>query len=186
MKKKYLVYNKMENSEEQIVKYNYHLGDNQSSEDAEDEKTNSDSGSGSTCSVTDSLVEVLDKSMCDLSIKEPEKYPGSSDSDDDIPSLDTAEEEKLTEKQKRRVATANEINQMYQTLLATGLSWDQIKEIVAKDKDEVEKIRNDFYELFDNVSDTDPIKHETKALLILMGILEMPLATHPDLETGVY
>jgi len=181
MKKKYLVYNKMENSEEQIVKYNYHFHeDSKNSEDGDEKTTNSDSGS--TCSVSDSLVEVLDKSLC---IKEePEKYPGSSD--DDIPSLDTSEEEKLTEKQKRRVATANEINQMYQTLLATGLSWDQIKEIVAKDKDEVEKIRNDFYELFDNVSDTDPIKHETKALLILMGILEMPLATHPDLETGVY
>jgi len=181
MKKKYLVYNKMENSEEQIVKYNYHFHeDSKNSEDGEDEKTNSDSGS--TCSSSDNIIEVLDKSLC---IKEePEKYPGSSD--DDIPSLDTSEEEKLTEKQKRRVATANEINQMYQTLLATGLSWDQIKEIVAKDKDEVEKIRNDFHELFDNVSDTDPIKHEVFALLILMGILEQPKATHPDLEQGVY
>ena len=176
----------MENSEEAIVKYNYHLGDNQSSEDAEDEKTNSDSGSGSTCSVSDSLVEVLDKSMCDLSIKEPEKYPGSSDSDDDIPSLDTAEEKELTERQKRRIATANEINEMYQTLLSTGLSWDQIKEIVARDKNEVEKIRNDFHELFDNVPDIDPIKHETKALLILMGIIEEPKAYHEDLEQGVY
>jgi hypothetical protein len=186
MKKKYLVYNKMENSEEQIVKYNYHFHeDSQNSEDGCDEKT-TNSDSGSTCSVSDSLVEVLDKSMCDLSIKEPEKYPGSSDSDDDIPSLDTAEEEKLTEKQKRRVATANEINQMYQTLLATGLSWDQIKEIVARDKNEVEKIRNDFHELFDNVPDTDPIKHEVFALLILMGIIEEPKATHPDLEQGVY
>ena len=48
------------------------------------------------------------------------------------------------------------------------------------------KIRNDFYELFDNVPDIDPIKHEVFALLILMGILEQPLATHPDLESGVY
>ena len=171
----------MENSEEQFVKYNYHLGDNQSSE-AEDEKTTgSDSGSGSTCSSV-GLVE----SVCDLSIKEPEKYPGSSDSDDDIPSLDTAEEKKLNENQRRRVKTGQEINQMYQTLLGTGLSWDQIKEIVARDKDQVETIRNDFNELFKDVSDIDPIKHETKALLILMGILEMPLATHPDLEGGVY
>jgi hypothetical protein len=170
----------MENSEEAIVKYNYHLGDNQSSE-AEDEKTTgSDSGSGSTCSSV-GLVE----SVCNLSIKEPEKYPGS-DNDDDIPSLDTAEEKELTEKQKRRVKTANEINEMYQTLLSTGLSWSEIKEIACRDKDEVETIRNEFNELFGNVSDIDPIKHETKALLILMGILEMPLATHPDLEGGVY
>ena len=174
----------MENSEEQIVKYNYHLGDNQSSEDAEDEKSNS--MSGSTCSSV-GLVE----SVCDLSIKEPEKYPGSSssdsdDNDDDIPSLDTDEEKKLTLNQKRRVATANEINQMYQTLLATGLSWDEIKEIIARDKDEVVKIKNDFNELFGNVSDTDVIKHEVRALLILMGILEQQLASHPDLEQGVY
>jgi hypothetical protein len=167
------------NSEEAIVKYNYHLGDNQSSE-AEDEKTNSDSGSGSTCSSV-GLVE----SVCNLSIKEPEKYPGS-DNDDDIPSLDTSEEKKLTENQRRRVKTANEINEMYQTLLSTGLSWDEIKEIVVRDKDEVEKIRNDFNELFKDVSDIDPIKHETKALLILMGVLEMPLAYHKDLEGGVY
>jgi len=183
MKKKYLVYNKMENSEEQIVKYNYHFHeDSQNSEDGEDEKT-TNSDSGSTCSVSDSLVEVLDKSMC---IKEPEKYPGSSDSDDDIPSLDTAQEKKLTEKQKRRVKTAKEINEMYQILIKTGLSWDEIKKIACEDKDEVEKIRNDFHELFDNVSDTDVIKHETKALLILMGIIEEPLASHPDLENGVY
>ena len=176
----------MENSEEQIVKYNYHFHeDSQNSEDGCDEKT-TNSDSGSTCSVSDSLVEVLDKSMC---IKEPEKYPGSSSSDsddDDIPSLDTSDEKKLTDKQKRRVATANEINQMYQTLLSTGLSWDEIKKIACEDKNEVETIRNDFNELFKDVSDIDPIKHETKALLILMGILEMPLATHPDLETGVY
>lgn len=173
----------MENSEEQIVKYNYHLGDvSENSEDAEDEKSNS--MSGSTCSVSDSLVEVLDKSLC---IKEPEKYPGSDCSDDDdILSLDTAEEKELTEKQKRRVATANEINQMYQTLLATGLSWDEIKQIACEDKDEIEKIRNDFNELFGNVSDIDPIKHEVFALLILMGILEQPKATHPDLEGCVY
>jgi hypothetical protein len=62
------------NSEEQFEKYNYHLGDDVS-EDAEDEKTNS--MSGSTCSSSDSLIEVLDKSLCNLSIKEPEKYPGS-------------------------------------------------------------------------------------------------------------
>ena len=171
----------MENSEESIVKYNYHLGDNQSSEDGEDEKTNSDSGSGSTCSSV-GLVECLDKSLC---LKEPEKYPGSS-SDDDIPSLDTSEEKNLTEKQKRRVKTGQEINKMYQILLGTGLSWDEIKEIATKDKDEVEKIRNDFHELFGNVSDIDPIKHETKALLLLMGIIQEPKATHPDLEQGVY
>jgi len=170
-----------ENSEESIVKYNYHLGDSENSEDAEDEKTNS--MSGSTCSSVG-----LDKSMCDLTIKEPEKYPGSSssDSDDDIPSLDTSEDKELTDKQKRRVKTGKEINKMYQTLLATGLSWDEIKEIACSDKDEVEKIRNDFHELFGNVSDIDPIKHETKALLLLMGIIEEPKATHPDLEQGVY
>tara|TARA_S200002703_G_scaffold112710_1_gene98225 strand:- start:6745 stop:7287 length:543 start_codon:yes stop_codon:yes gene_type:complete len=180
MKKYYLIYNKMENSEESIVKYNYHFHE-ENSEDGEDEKTTgSDSGSGSTCSSV-GLVE----SVCDLSIKEPEKYPGSS-SDDDIPSLDTTEEKKLTLNQKRRVKTGKEINQMYQILIKTGLSWDQIKEIVARDKDQVEKIRNDFNELFKDVSDIDPIKHETKALLILMGILEMPLATHPDLDEGVY
>lgn len=172
-----------ENSEEAIVKYNYHFGNvSENSEDAEDEKSNS--MSGSTCSSV-GLVEVLDKSMC---IKEPEKYPGSSssDSDDDIPSFDTDEEKKLTEKQKRRVKTGQEINKMYQTLLRTGLSWDEIKEIACSDKDEVEKIRNDFHELFGNVSDIDPIKHETKALLLLMGIIQEPKATHPDLEQGVY
>ena len=182
MKKYFLVYNKMENSEEQIVKYNYHFHeDSKNSEDGEDEKT-TNSDSGSTCSVSDSLVEVLDKSMC---IKEPEKYPGSSDSDD-IQSFDTDEDKKLTEKQKRRVATANEINGMYQTLLATGLSWDEIKQIVAKDKDEVVKIKNDFDELFGNVSDTDVIKHEVRALLILMGVINEPKAYHEDLESGVY
>jgi hypothetical protein len=175
------------NSEEQFVKYNYHLGDDVSEdgEDAEDEKTNS--MSGSTCSSSDSLIEVLDKSLCNLTIKEPEKYPGSDCSDDDnIPSLDTAEEKELDEKQKRRVATANEINKMYQTLLATGLSWDEIKQIACEDKNEVEKVRKDFNELFKEVPDIDPIKHEVFALLILMGIIEQPLASHPDLETGVY
>lgn len=164
-----------ENSEEAIVKYNYHLGDSENSEDGEDEKTNS--MSGSTCSSSDNLVEVLNKSLC---IKEPEKHPGSS-SDDDIPSFDTSVEKKLNERQKRRVKTGQEINKMYQTLMATGLSWDEIKEIACSDKNEVEKIRNDFHELFGNVSDTDPIKHETKALLLLMGIIQEPKATHPDL-----
>jgi hypothetical protein len=170
--------------ENQFVKYNYHLGDDVS-EDGEDEKTNS--MSGSTCSSSDSLIEVLDKSLCNLTIKEPEKYPGSDCSDDDdIPSLDSSEEKELDEKQKRRVATANEINKMYQTLLATGLSWDEIKQIACEDKNEVEKVRKDFNELFKEVPDIDPIKHEVFALLILMGIIEQPLASHPDLETGVY
>ena len=162
--------------EEAIEKYNYHF--HEDSEDAEDEKTNS--MSGSTCSSV-GLVQ----SVCYLSIKEIEKYPGS-DSDDDIQSLDTAEEKELDEKQKRRVATANEINQMYQKLLSTGLSWDEIKKIACEDKDEAEKIRNGFNELFKEVPDIDPIKHEVFALLILMGIIEQPLASHPDLETGVY
>jgi hypothetical protein len=148
------------------------------SEDAEDEKTNS--MSGSTCSSV-GLVQ----SVCDLSIKEIEKYPGS-DSDDDIQSLDTAEEKELTENEKRRVKIANEINQMYQTLLATGLSWDEIKQIACEDKDEAEKIRNDFHELFKEVPDIDPIKHEVRALLVLMGIFYEPKASHPDLENGVY
>jgi hypothetical protein len=83
--KYYLVYNKMEN---QFEKYNYHFHeDSEDGEDAEDEKTNS--MSGSTCSSV-GLVQ----SVCDLSIKEIEKYPGS-DSDDDIQSLDTAEEERI-------------------------------------------------------------------------------------------
>ena len=162
--------------ENQFEKYNYHF--HEDSEDAEDEKTNS--MSGSTCSSV-GLVQ----SVCDLSIKEIEKYPGS-DSDDDIQSLDTAEEKELTENEKRRVATANEINQMYQKLLSTGLSWDEIKKIACEDKDEAEKIRNGFNELFKEVPDIDPIKHEVFALLILMGIIEQPLASHPDLETGVY
>ena len=165
--------------ENQFEKYNYHFHeDSEDAEDAEDEKTNS--MSGSTCSSV-GLVQ----SVCDLSIKEIEKYPGS-DSDDDIQSLDTAEEKELTEKQKRRVATANEINQMYQKLLSTGLSWDEIKKIACEDKDEAEKIRNGFNELFKEVPDIDPIKHEVFALLILMGIIEQPLASHPDLENGVY
>ena len=168
------------NSEEAIVKYNYHLGNDINSEDAEDEKSNSDSGS--TCSSSVGLVECLDKSLC---LKEPEKYPGSSD-DDDIPSLDTSEDKKLNERQKRRVQTGKEINEMYNTLLRTGLSWDEIKEIACSDKDEVEKIRKDFHELFGNVSDIDPIKHETKALLLLMGIIQEPKATHPDLQQGIY
>jgi hypothetical protein len=75
---------------------------------------------------------------------------------------------------------------MYQTLLATGLSWDEIKQIACEDKNEVEKVRKDFNELFKEVPDIDPIKHEVFALLILMGIIEQPLASHPDLETGVY
>jgi hypothetical protein len=166
--------------ENQFEKYNYHLGDDVSEdgEDAEDEKTNS--MSGSTCSSV-GLVQ----SVCDLSIKEIEKYPGS-DSDDDIQSLDTAEEKELTENEKRRVKIANEINQMYQTLLATGLSWDEIKQIACEDKDEAEKIRNDFHELFKEVPDIDPIKHEVRALLVLMGIFYEPKASHPDLENGVY
>jgi hypothetical protein len=82
----------------------------------------------------------------------------------------------LTEKQKRRVATANEINQMYQKLLSTGLSWDEIKKIACEDKDEAEKIRNDFNELFKEVPDIDPIKHEVRALLVLMGIFYEPKA----------
>jgi hypothetical protein len=49
---------------------------------------------------------------------------------------------------------------MYQKLLATGLSWDEIKQIACEDKDEAEKIRNDFNELFKEVPDIDPIKHE--------------------------
>jgi hypothetical protein len=171
------------NSEEQFEKYNYHLGDDVS-EDAEDEKSNS--MSGSTCSSSDSLIEVLDKSLCNLTIKEPEKYPGSDSDDYDIQSLDTAEEKELDEKQKRRVATANEINKMYQTLLATGLSWDEIKQIACEDKDEAEKVRKDFNELFKEVPDIDPIKHEVFALLILMGIIEQPKAYHKDLENGVY
>ena len=162
--------------EEAIEKYNYHF--HEDSEDAEDEKTNS--MSGSTCSSV-GLVQ----SVCDLSIKEIEKYPGS-DSDDDIQSLDTAEEKELTENEKRRVKIANEINEMYQKLLATGLSWDEIKQIACEDKNEVEKVRKDFNELFKEVPDIDPIKHEVFALLILMGIIEQPLASHPDLETGVY
>lgn len=173
----------LENSEEAIVKYNYHLGDSENSEDAEDEKSNS--MSGSTCSSV-GLVEVLDKSICNLNIKEPEKHPGSSSDDDDIPSFDTCEEKQLSLAQKRRIKTGKEINQMYQTLLATGLSWDEIKEIACRDKDEVEKIRNDFHELFGNVPDIDPIKHETKALLLLMGVINEPKASHPDLEQGVY
>jgi hypothetical protein len=168
--------------ENQFEKYNYHLGDDVSEdgEDAEDEKTNS--MSGSTCSSV-GLVQ----SVCDLSIKEIEKYPGSDCSDDDdIPSLDTAEEKELTERQQRRVATANEINQMYQKLLSTGLSWDEIKKIACEDKDEAEKIRNGFNELFKEVPDIDPIKHEVRALLVLMGIFYEPKASHPDLENGVY
>jgi hypothetical protein len=166
--------------ENQFEKYNYHFHeDSEDAEDAEDEKTNS--MSGSTCSSV-GLVQ----SVCDLSIKEIEKYPGSDSDDDDIPSLDSAEEEKLTERQQRRVATANEINEMYQKLLSTGLSWDEIKKIACEDKDEAEKIRNGFNELFKEVPDIDPIKHEVFALLILMGIIEQPLASHPDLENGVY
>jgi uncharacterized coiled-coil DUF342 family protein len=92
----------------------------------------------------------------------------------------------LTENEKRRVATANEINQMYQKLLSTGLSWDEIKKIACEDKDEAEKIRNDFNELFKEVPDIDPIKHEVRALLVLMGIFYEPKASHPDLENGVY
>jgi hypothetical protein len=39
---------------------------------------------------------LLDQSVCNLSIKEIEKYPGSDCSDDDdIQSLDTAEEKEL-------------------------------------------------------------------------------------------
>ena len=163
--------------ENQFEKYNYHF--HEDSEDAEDEKTNS--MSGSTCSSV-GLVQ----SVCDLSIKEIEKYPGSDSDDDDIPSLDSAEEKELDEKQKRRVATANEINQMYQKLLSTGLSWDEIKKIACEDKDEAEKIRNGFNELFGNVPDIDPIKHEVRALLVLMGIFYEPKASHPDLENGVY
>jgi hypothetical protein len=162
--------------ENQFEKYNYHF--HEDSEDAEDEKTNS--MSGSTCSSV-GLVQ----SVCDLSIKEIEKYPGS-DSDDDIQSLDTAEEKELTENEKRRVKIANEINQMYQKLLSTGLSWDEIKQIACEDKDEAEKIRNDFHELFKEVPDIDPIKHEVRALLVLMGIFYEPKASHPDLENGVY
>jgi hypothetical protein len=164
--------------ENQFEKYNYHFHEDSEDEDAEDEKTNS--MSGSTCSSV-GLVQ----SVCDLSIKEIEKYPGS-DSDDDIQSLDTAEEKELTENEKRRVKIANEINQMYQTLLATGLSWDEIKQIACEDKDEAEKIRNDFHELFKEVPDIDPIKHEVRALLVLMGIFYEPKASHPDLENGVY
>jgi hypothetical protein len=165
--------------ENQFEKYNYHFHeDSEDAEDAEDEKTNS--MSGSTCSSV-GLVQ----SVCDLSIKEIEKYPGS-DSDDDIQSLDTAEEKELTENEKRRVKIANEINQMYQKLLSTGLSWDEIKKIACEDKDEAEKIRNDFHELFKEVPDIDPIKHEVRALLVLMGIFYEPKASHPDLENGVY
>jgi hypothetical protein len=75
---------------------------------------------------------------------------------------------------------------MYQTLLATGLSWDEIKQIACEDKDEAEKVRKDFNELFKEVPDIDPIKHEVFALLILMGIIEQPKAYHKDLENGVY
>jgi hypothetical protein len=75
---------------------------------------------------------------------------------------------------------------MYQILIKTGLSWDKIKEIACQDKDETETIRNKFHELFKDVSDTDPIKHEVRALLILMGIIEEPKAYHKDLEQGVY
>jgi hypothetical protein len=81
--------------ENQFEKYNYHFHEvSEDGEDAEDEKTNS--MSGSTCSSV-GLVQ----SVCDLSIKEIEKYPGSDCSDDDIqPSLDTAEEKELDENKK--------------------------------------------------------------------------------------
>ena len=152
--------------------YKYHLSDIE--EEDEEEKGECQNSECSQC-----LREDIEKLEID-----PEKHPGSSD-DEKIPlphSLDTDDEEYQDDLTKSRLKIAQDLNEMNNVFLRSQLTDDEIRKFVQSNcTTECERLREQYEELFEDISFEDPIKIETYALLVKLGILEQVKATHPDL-----
>ena len=99
-----------------------------------------------------------------------------------IESLDTQEEKTEDNLKNNRLKIANELNQMNKMFLLSKLTENEIKDYIATNlTEDADKIREDYFRLFDSVPFTDPIKIETHGLLVKLGILEHVKATHEDL-----
>ena len=119
-----------------------------------------------------------EKSEC----KHPEDCGECSQSVTLVESLDTQEEKTEDDLKNNRLKIANELNQMNKMFLLSKLTEKEIKDYIATNlTEDADKIREDYFRLFDSVPFTDPIKIETYSLLIKLGILQQVKATHDDL-----
>ena len=134
-----------------------------------------------------------------LKIEEDEdEKSGVSDSDEDkedcqhqddcsqsvtlIETLSEDDEKNEDELKSNRLKIANELNEMNRMFLLSKLSDTEIKNYIKTNlTEDSDNIRENYHRLFDDVSFEDPIKIETYALLVKLGILEQVKATHDDL-----
>lgn len=99
-----------------------------------------------------------------------------------LESLDTNEEKHEDNLNKNRLKIANELNQMNNLFLTSKLSEKEIRDYIAINlSEDADKIREQYFRLFDSVQCSDPIKIETYGLLVKLGILQQVKATHDDL-----
>ena len=159
---------------ENNLHYRYHLSD--FDEDEEDEEKGE-------CQNSLECSQCLTDKITNLEI-DPEKHPGSDD-EEKIPlphSLDTDDEEYQDDLTKCRLKIAQDLNEMNNVFLRSQLTDEEIRKLVQLNyTTECQRLTEQYHELFDAVSFEDPIKIETYALLVKLGILEQVKATHDDL-----
>ena len=99
-----------------------------------------------------------------------------------VETLSDDDEKNEDELKSNRLKIANELNEMNRMFLLSKLTDTEIKNYINTNlTEDADKIRENYHRLFDAVSFEDPIKIETYALLVKLGILEQVKATHEDL-----